>query len=100
VPAALAVPVSEKTAVRTLRLRLSGSRGRKLDPAELRTLPETEGLGVRAETEPGGGLAVTLSVSPGLAKRVAGSGPLLFTLSVPGAAPAAAVLRTPDASAK
>ncbi|MDD2460145.1 MAG: DUF1573 domain-containing protein [Kiritimatiellia bacterium] len=100
VPAALAVPVSGETVVRTLRLRLSGSRGRTLAPAELRTLPETEGLGVRAETEPGGGLAVSITVSPGLAKRIAGGGPFPLTFAVPGAATAAAALRTPDAPAK
>ncbi|NLC81443.1 MAG: DUF1573 domain-containing protein [Lentisphaerae bacterium] len=75
VPSVLALAASEETVVRTLRLRLSGSRGRKLDPEELRIHPETEGLGVRAETEPGGGLAVRITVSPGLAKRIAGSGP-------------------------
>ena len=75
VPSVLALAASEETVVRTLRLGLSGSRGRKLDPEELRIHPETEGLGVRAETEPGGGLAVRITVSPGLAKRIAGSGP-------------------------
>ena len=92
VPSALSVPLSEEAVVRTLRLRLSGSRGRKLDPAQFRVLPETEGLNVRAETEPGGGLAVTISVSPGLAKRIAGSGPLQLKLAVPDAASAAVVL--------
>ena len=100
VPSALAVPVSEEPVVRTLRLRLSGSRGRTLAPAELRILPETEGLGVRAETEPGGGLAVSITVSPGLAKRIAGGGPLPLTFAVPGAASAAVVLQPPGASAK
>ncbi len=100
VPSALSVPVSEEAVVRTLRIRLSGTRSRKLDPAQLRVTPETEGLGIHSETEPGGGLAVTLSVSPGLAKRIAGSGPLEFKLSVPDAAPATVVLQPPDASFK
>ncbi len=93
VPSVLALAASEETAVRTLRLKLSGSRGRKLAPAELRIIPETEGLGVRAETEPGGGLAVRITVSPGLSKRITGSGPLQFKLSVPDAASAAVVLQ-------
>lgn len=100
VPSALSIPVSEETVVRTLRLRLSGSRGRTLAPAELRIRPETEGLGIRAETEPGGGLAVRITASPGLSKRIAGGSPLQFKLSVPDAASAAVVLQPPDASAK
>ena len=100
VPSVLALADSEETVVRTLRLRLSGSRGRTLAPAELRIHPETEGLGVRAETEPGGGLAVHITVSPGLSKRIEGGGPLRLTLAVPGAASAAVVLHPSGASDK
>lgn len=93
VPSAFSLPLSEDTVVRTVRLRLSGSRNRKLDPGQLNVLPETKGLEVRAEAESGGGLIVRLSVSPGLARHLADNGPLQLTLSVPDAAPASLTLR-------
>lgn len=100
VPSALSIPVSEKTVARTLRLRISGSRGRKLTPDQLIVLPITAGLEVSSEAEPGGGVAVSLNVSPDLSKRIADSGPLQLKLSVPDTASAAVVLQPPDASAK
>ena len=93
VPSIAAIPLSAAPVTRTVRLRLSGPRGRKLDPAQLRITPSLENLDVRAEPESDGGLKASLTVSPALARRLAESGPVRVTLSVPDAAPTAITLQ-------
>lgn len=94
VPGIAAIPLSEAPTTRTVRLRLSGPRGRRLDPEHLRITPALEGLSVRATTESGGGLSAILTVSPALARRLAENGPITLTAAVPDAAPAPLTLQT------
>ena len=94
VPGVAAVPPSLTPVTRTVRLRLSAPRGRKLDPGQLRAVPEMEGLGFHGEPESGGGLTVCITVSPDISKRIADGGPIKLAFSVPDAAPAPLTLQT------
>jgi hypothetical protein len=88
VPPVLIIPPSDGPVTRTVRVRLSGPRGRTLSPGQLRTTPDLEGLSVRAEAESGGGLSVGVTVSPDLSRRLAGDGPVKLRFAIPDAAPA------------
>ena len=93
VPSVLEVPPVDEPAVRTVRLRLSGMRGRKLEPQELRVEPEIDGVEIQATPESGGGLTVRVTVSSGLSRRLAGDGPVKMVFGVPGAGTAELTLR-------
>lgn len=93
VPSVLEVPPVDEPAVRTVRLRLSGVRGRRLEPSELCVEPEVDGVEIQATPEPGGGLAVRVTVSPGLSRRLAGDGPVKMVFGVSGAGTAEMLIR-------